>query len=454
MNIRHVLLASIALLALFVATACGTAPTATPTASPTVVATATTMPTLPPPAPTVAPTAIPPTPLPPTATPIPPQATTKQEVIVRQGPGTQFTSAGKMPIKTSAVILGKSEDAKWLQVAFPDAAHPAWVSTAFVTVTGTIDQLPVVAVAAPATPTKGAVAVATKAPTAVPTQVVPAAKGLLDFVAFDAGQNSYVVKNLFINPRSFSDYKLIGPYPYDITQSTNAAPFAWSPDGSRVVYVLGQSRSAQNVLRMARVGTDVDIALVGSGGISSPTFSPDSQTVAYVGQDTGPQAIYTINPNGGPATRFFPKDGTRPPENFRGIAWGKTYMLFGSNESGSYEIWRANSDGSGAIQLTSDKRENGAPSWSPDNKQFAYFSKQADNSYQIMVANADGSGAKKLTNTANNFSPVWSPDGNWIAFSSTRNGRLDIFIMDKNGGNVQALTDKYSLESLLPGSWR
>jgi Tol biopolymer transport system component len=70
-----------------------------------------------------------------------------------------------------------------------------------------------------------------------------------------------------------------------------------------------------------------------------------------------------------------------------------------------------------------------------------------------MVANADGSNPHKLTNAGNNFTPTWSPDGNWIAFSSTRGGRLDVYMMDKNGGSVQPLTDKFS-ESQLPGSWR
>jgi TolB protein len=70
-----------------------------------------------------------------------------------------------------------------------------------------------------------------------------------------------------------------------------------------------------------------------------------------------------------------------------------------------------------------------------------------------MVANADGSSPRKLTNAGNNFTPTWSPDGNWIAFASTRGGRLDVYIVDKNGNNVQPLTDKFG-EAQLPGSWR
>jgi Tol biopolymer transport system component len=312
----------------------------------------------------------------------------------------------------------------------------------------------VVAVAPPPTATVGPTSAMTKTVAAItPTRIVPAAKGILGFIAFDPGQNSYTLNNLFVNPRSFSGFKLLGTMPFDLAQPSRALSFAWSPDGSRVVYVFGQS-GAQNILRMAKSGTDIDIALVSNPGISSPTWSPDSKTVAYVGVGGGPAAIFTINPDGGPAQKFFPRDPNRPPEDFRGIAWGNAYMLAASNETGAYEIWRINSDGSGAMQLTADKRDNSAPAWSPDGKEFAYSSKQVDGTYQIMLANIDGSNARKITNAGNNFSPSWSPDGNWIAFTSTRGGRMDVYIADKSGGNVQVLTDKYPAESQLPGSWR
>ncbi len=37
-------------------------------------------------------------------------------------------------------------------------------------------------------------------------------------------------------------------------------------------------------------------------------------------------------------------------------------------------------------------------------------------------------------------SPVWSPDGNQIAFVSTRNGQSQIYIMSKNGGEARQIT--------------
>jgi tricorn protease len=59
----------------------------------------------------------------------------------------------------------------------------------------------------------------------------------------------------------------------------------------------------------------------------------------------------------------------------------------------------------------------------------------------IWVANEDGSNVQRLTvNRARDVYPRFSPDGKWIAFSSDRNGNLDVFIIPSNGGTVKQLT--------------
>ncbi|MBM3128662.1 MAG: hypothetical protein FJ009_08580 [Chloroflexi bacterium] len=464
MKMRHLFWVLALMLLGLGASACGSAPTATP--KPTLP-----LPTLPPTPvlPTLTPTPVPPTPtpVPPTPTPVPPQATTKQQVNVRQGPGTQFAIAGKMPANTNVIVVGKSEDGKWFQVAFPDAAHPAWVPNEFVTITGKIDQLPVVAVAPPPTATRGTVvAAATKPPAATPTQVFPPPRGSIGFVTLEPGQNAYVFYNLGIEPRSYSANRLLGPQPFDLARFTNLPPFAMSPTSSRIAYVF-DSGNQINKLRVSHpnnpdVALDMDVA--SHQGVSSPSFSPDGAKIVYIGLDKsgvdyGMQFIYTVPAAGGKFERFFPANPAdlqkRPGEVFRGVTWGKTHLLFVSNLTGQYEIWRLNGDGGGPMQLTNDKRENMSPAWAPDGKTYAYSSKQVDGSYQIMIANAfDGSAPRKLTNAGHNFSPTFSPDGNWIAFMSNRGGRMDVWVTNKNGGNVQLLTDKFDKQGQLPGGWR
>src|SRR5688500_4937629 len=48
----------------------------------------------------------------------------------------------------------------------------------------------------------------------------------------------------------------------------------------------------------------------------------------------------------------------------------------------------------------------------------------------------------RLTNnSAMDDRPVWSPDGRTIAFSSNRDGKKEIYVMDVDGANVKRLTD-------------
>ena len=54
---------------------------------------------------------------------------------------------------------------------------------------------------------------------------------------------------------------------------------------------------------------------------------------------------------------------------------------------------------------------------------------------------ADGSEQKRLThNPAYDISSSWSPDGKKIAFSSTRDGNMGIYVMSADGSEQKRLT--------------
>src|SRR3982750_4841016 len=59
----------------------------------------------------------------------------------------------------------------------------------------------------------------------------------------------------------------------------------------------------------------------------------------------------------------------------------------------------------------------------------------------IWVVDSDGANPHRLTvNIARDFSPRFSPDGKWIAFTSARTGNNDVFIMPSTGGEPKQLT--------------
>src|SRR3954469_10562527 len=59
----------------------------------------------------------------------------------------------------------------------------------------------------------------------------------------------------------------------------------------------------------------------------------------------------------------------------------------------------------------------------------------------IWQVNEDGSNAKQLTRLgARDTKPRFSPDGQWIAFTSSRSGNPDVYVMPAAGGEPKRLT--------------
>jgi TolB protein len=79
-------------------------------------------------------------------------------------------------------------------------------------------------------------------------------------------------------------------------------------------------------------------------------------------------------------------------------------------------------------------------SWSPDGTRIA-FSSTRDGNADIYVMNADGSELQRLTDhPAIDVSPTWSPTGRELAFTSDRSGSPQIYTMDRDGLNVTRIS--------------
>ena len=73
--------------------------------------------------------------------------------------------------------------------------------------------------------------------------------------------------------------------------------------------------------------------------------------------------------------------------------------------------------------------------------------------WDIFVVNVISKEIKQLThNAGNNENPSWSPDGRKICFTSTRNGKSELFVMNADGtrqrrikiNNGRVFTPKWS----------
>src|ERR1700694_2207195 len=68
----------------------------------------------------------------------------------------------------------------------------------------------------------------------------------------------------------------------------------------------------------------------------------------------------------------------------------------------------------------------------------------------IWTADDNGANIQRITaNPARDVYPRFSPDGKWIAFSSDRNGNLDVYVVPSEGGQAKQLTFRSADDNVL-----
>jgi Tol biopolymer transport system component len=89
-------------------------------------------------------------------------------------------------------------------------------------------------------------------------------------------------------------------------------------------------------------------------------------------------------------------------------AWLGTRIAFASTRDGNSEIYVMNADGTAVTRLTTNPASDAAPAGSPDGQRIAFASTRDDPNSEIYVMNADGTAVTRLTtNPASDTFPDW-----------------------------------------------
>src|SRR5271154_2210768 len=173
------------------------------------------------------------------------------------------------------------------------------------------------------------------------------------------------------------------------------------------------------------------VGTIGEPGLyRTLSISPDGKRVAV--ERTDPQTqnkdIWLLDAASGATTRFTSDPGwdafpTWSPDGSR--------IIFTSNRSGVYELYRKSSSGVGNEELLYQSTEGKGPnSWSPDGKFLIYYSLGQPTHLRLLAV--DGPADRKPVPLVDpQFSSVtgrFSPDGRWIAYSSNESGKNEISV--------------------------
>jgi serine/threonine protein kinase len=128
-----------------------------------------------------------------------------------------------------------------------------------------------------------------------------------------------------------------------------------------------------------------------------------------------------------------------------GIDWtpdGK--IVYASTEGGTYGIWKIDSDGSNAHQLTSVSPNN-SPRVTSDGRTIVFASGRTGKS-DIWSMNIDGSGAHQLTDIASANRFDISSDGKWLVYDFVVDGKPVLFKQPLQGGPATRLAQLYTTQ--------
>ena len=218
-----------------------------------------------------------------------------------------------------------------------------------------------------------------------------------------------------------------------LTHGGENAEAYFSADGSRLIFQSAREGNAcDQIYSMKTDGTDVRRISNGTGRTTCGYYYPG-----------GRELLFASTHGASPACP--PK-----PSYERGYVW-PVYE--------TYDIYRAAADGSNPVNLTHSPGYDAEATIAPDG--LIVFTSVRDGDMEIYSMKADGSGVKRLTNRPGpDGGPFFSWDGKLVAFRGRplqpgpemedykallkeglwRPTALEIYIMDRDGGNQRQLT--------------
>jgi eukaryotic-like serine/threonine-protein kinase len=240
----------------------------------------------------------------------------------------------------------------------------------------------------------------------------------------------------------------------------------WSPDGSKIAFL--RVRTEQGVAISSLWVADAsgqgekEIARTGTGAFDHPRWSPDGGRIALVqsGTENSQSTILLVAPDGGSSVTLTPAP---PAGRLSAVAWSGSGSALVYEEAGSI-VQAGAAGGSGRLirqEIGSGRSE--VVMWIPatvdvidilgPGRLLIGSRAPRENLLEVPLgsaragagagagAGAPGPGHWLTRGSSVDRQPAFSPDGQWIIFSSNRTGNLDLWKLSVTTGALRRITE-------------
>ena len=229
-----------------------------------------------------------------------------------------------------------------------------------------------------------------------------------------------------------------------------------APDGESFVFVKRDGGDADLFLQRIDGAKPIPLTADCAQDDTDPAFSPDGRSIAYR-SDCGGGGIFVIGATGEASRRvtdFGYAPAWSPNASELAVVTERTGPPTSRNSIS--ELWAVRVDSGTRRRLT--EHDAMAPTWSPDGRRIAFWGLR-DETFQrdLWSVAADGSQSAKaaavsiIDDPAIDWAPVYSHDGRWLYFASTRGGTFNLWRLAVDSATGQPRGAPEPLTA--PSSW-
>jgi TolB protein len=231
---------------------------------------------------------------------------------------------------------------------------------------------------------------------------------------------------------------------------------SWSPDGSRVVFHKRANTPRPSGGGKGTFSRDSHYELTLTGILpafnpsgtklvtnSPPSASPRGSSISVTELETGTSRVVYEDKNRNVLVGGWSPDGKRILFAIGGFAaffdgFHSLFLKSGDRVEGGAQVAIVNADGTGFTELTAAPGNNAFPSFAPDGKRFVYRTFTEDG-YGLRIMNLDTKEVTTLTREYDNF-PLWSPRGDLIMFARQTGDAYEVYTIKPDGSSARRLT--------------